>query len=237
MATLPDLSRLKIGAATSPPSQPPPQQQSYPDFEAADLGAAEEYVEEAAEMIPKSAELIQKEEDARLIISLYKMKFGEELAALQNEFNSMPDMDLGQLEELRDRCDKILGASSGIEVKRKTFNAAIFVIEKVGCMSGVHCEGLTATLLADKDYQRDITRLALKYLSANDCKPEITVPLKIVTTAIQLHANAEVKERQAAIEQKLADPAITNKIAAAPAPTEYTAAPPAPPTRTDNVAQ
>ena len=53
-------------------------------------------------------------------------------------------------------------------------------------------------------------RLCLKYLSANECKPEITVPMKIVTTAMQLHANSEIKAKAAQIEEQLSTLSIND---------------------------
>ena len=213
--SLPDLTRLKVGS--EPTTNSPAEEFPEPDYQEPE--EPEEPIEN------KSPEVVQKEEDARLIVSLYKMKFGDELKALSAEFARIGEMDLAELEVLRDRCDKILGGNSGVEVRRKTFNAALFVLEKVGCMSGFKCEGLTATLLADKDYQRDLLRLSLKYLSANDCRSEYTVPLKVVTTALQLHASAEVNEKKGVIQQHIA----ANLGAIEKVTNEFKAVPPGPP--------
>ena len=140
------------------------------------------------------------------------MKFPTELKAFIKEFNKLDEMDLDAINKLGDKCDKTLGCSGGLEVRKKTFNAILFVIEKVGTMNGVKCYGLTNTLLNDEDYQRDIMRLCLKYLSADECKPEYTVPLKVVTTAIQLHANNEVAETQALVENKLSNVSINERL-------------------------
>ena len=49
-------------------------------------------------------------------------------------------MDLDQINELRDNCDKLLGAGSGLESKKKMFNAILFVLEKLGiCWNGCPC--------------------------------------------------------------------------------------------------
>jgi hypothetical protein len=121
--------------------------------------------------------------------------------------------DLSGLETIRDRCDKLLGAGSGCDAKKKMFNAILYVIEKVGCAGGVQCEGLTSTLLADKEYQKDVTRLALQYLSANDCRAEISVAMKVLSTAVQLHANSEIRARQQEVKAQMAAPAAAKKVA------------------------
>lgn len=218
--SLPDLSRLKVSPvprappAVNPVSEPPEADNYQDDFE-----------EPEVPEVVKSPEVAAKEEDARLIVSLYKMKFGEELKGLAAEFARIAEMDLAELEVLRDRCDKILGGNSGLEVKKRGFNAALYVLEKIGCMSGVKCEGLTATLLADKDYQRDLMRLALKYLSASDCNPLYTVPIKVLTTAMQLHASAEANEKKVEIQNKIAaNIGAIDKVTA-----EFKAVPPGPP--------
>ncbi len=214
---LPDLSGLKVGGqrptvAHEPPSQPPPHELSAPDMDYE--GLPEDSGTLAAPPPAKSAETIAKEEELRIIISLYKVKFGEDLAVLGAEIDpvNMSQMDLPQLELLRDRCDKLLGAGSGCENKKRAFNTCLYVIEKLGCYGGAHLEGLTATLLADKEYQRDITRLALRYLSANDCRPEYTVPMKILTTAVQIHMNNELTAQKQVVEAKLTTGAAAQKI-------------------------
>ncbi len=55
-------------------------------------------------------------------------------------------------------------------------------------------------------------RLALKYLSATDCRPELTVGLKILSTAVSLHANAEIKARQGAINSQMANDTTATRI-------------------------
>ena len=70
----------------------------------------------------------------------------------------------------------------------------------------------TWTQSINLETQRDIMRLCLKYLSADECKPEYTVPLKVITTAIQLHANNEVAETQALVENKLSNVSINERL-------------------------
>jgi len=200
MSTLPDLSTLKVRAINYEDTVSVNNNvaEPFPDHE-----EDQEIPEDEPEQPEKSPDIIRQEQDARLILGLYKSKFPTELKVLSKDFDSLDLMDLAQLNELRDRCDKILGAGSGLDAKKKLFNAIVFVLEKVGCASGVQCEGLTGNLLNDKDFQRDIMRLCLKYLSADECKPEITVPMKIVTTAMQLHANSEIKANAPLIEEQL----------------------------------
>jgi hypothetical protein len=216
---LPDLTRLKVGdrppsATKIPSTQSPPPPSFEPDL---DIDMDNFTPDPVALAPPKSPEMVAREEELRVIISLYKVKFPTELLALSSELDPLvlASMDAAQLEALRDRCDKILGAGSGADNKKKMFNTCLYVIEKVGCYSGIQCEGLTAVLLADPDYQKDLMRLALKYLSVNDCRPELTVGMKIISTAVQLHASAELKAQQQAIQVKLATPppATAEKIA------------------------
>jgi hypothetical protein len=210
MSSLPDLSALRVQSANEVPTTEEPI-------------VEEEEIEEIEE-VTKSTEILRQEQDARLILGLYKSKFAIELKPLNKDFESLDNLELSQLNELRDRCDKILGAGSGLEAKKKMFNAVVFVLEKVGCATGVQCEGLTGNLINDKDFQRDIMRLCLKYLSADECKPEITVPMKIVTTAMQLHANNEIRIKAAEINQQLSSLSIDDNTTV-----KITAEPPGPP--------
>lgn len=213
---LPDLSGLKVGGqrpAAPPEPHTQPSVVELPDTDTFIDGPLDEGIL-AAPPPPKSAETIAKEEELRIIISLYKVKFGEDLAVLGAEIDpvNMSQMELSQLELLRDRCDKLLGAGSGCENKKRQFNLCLYAIENIGRYSGIHLDGLTATLVADKEYQRDITRLALKWLSANDCKPEYTVPMKILTTAVQLHMNHELMAQKQVVEAKLTNESAAQKL-------------------------
>lgn len=217
---IPDLSQLKIGNrgkslpksiktseldATAPISE-------IPSFDNTELSMPIELPEPLIES--KSPELIAKEQELRIIISLYKCKFPSELSILGSELDpiSVNMMDVAQLESLRDKCDRLLGASSGCDNKVKMMNMCLYIIEKIGCIGGIQCEGLTGILLKDRDYQRDITRLALKYLSASDCKPEYTVPLKILSSCVQLHANNEIIQKEKAIQQQLSSNDAAKKL-------------------------
>ena len=55
-------------------------------------------------------------------------------------------------------------------------------------------------------------RLALRYLSANDCDARIVVPLKILSKIVELHANNEVAETQALVENKLSNVSINERL-------------------------
>lgn len=216
---LPNLDALKINAQRPMPPTSGPQMPTIQALDEPNSGCnplMSPPTELAAPVAPKSPEVAGKEEELRIIISLYKSKFGEELAVLGAELDSvaLAHTDMAALESLRDRCDRILGAGSGCDNKRRTFNTCIYIIEKLGCYSGVHIEGLTAALLADREYQRDLTRLALKWLSANDCKPEYTVPMKILTTAVQIHMNHEIMAKKPIVEAQLATEGTAQKLAA-----------------------
>lgn len=213
---IPDLSRLKVGAVQMQKNMPD-ESASAPIQNIQSVPSLYENIDDISLPPlppPKSPELIQREQELRIIISLYQTKFPQELSILGPELDPMAMnlMDHTQLESLRDKCDRLLGGSSGCESKKKAFNACLYVIERIGCMSGVHCEGLTGLLLNDSDYQRDVTRLALRYLSASDCKPEVSIGLKIISTAVQLHANNEIKQREKAIEQQFSAQEASKKI-------------------------
>ena len=75
------------------------------------------------------------------------------------------------------------------------FNACIFGIEQVTTkFLNYNTSGLTKELLMDKDFQKDILRLCLKYLNAEHSSPEITVPLKILSTMLQVNAANEMNK-------------------------------------------
>jgi hypothetical protein len=207
---IPDLARLTVSTAAQTYARQP--QQAEPAAPAQPNAAAEP----AAEAVAKAPEVVAREQEQRIILSLYKAKFSAELEVMGDELSSKQLMaaDLATLDLLREKCDALLGASSGCDNKKKMFNTCVYVLEKIACYSGVECTGLTAQLLSDAEYQKDITRLALKYLSAKDCTPEIVVPMKILSTIVQLHANAEVKRQGAQITDGLAgaDEAQTEKL-------------------------
>src|SRR3982751_653037 len=118
-----DLSRLKIG------NRPPQKTVTAELMDAPPLDIPSEITGpntfiDPPMPEPKSVELIQKEQETRIILSLYKTKFPEELGVLACELDPllMNSMDIAQLESLRDKCDKLLGAGSGCDSKRKSFN-------------------------------------------------------------------------------------------------------------------
>lgn len=153
----------------------------------------------------KSKETLEAETEARIVLQIYHSKFPEELAILANElsYQSLMLMDLEGLKALRDKCDRILGGSSALENRKRAMNSFLYVIEKLSVYSGIECSGLTSTLLNDKDYQKDVMRLSLRYLSSSEMNPEWLVLSRIITTSVQLHANNEIKREQAAITQKM----------------------------------
>src|ERR1700733_1819565 len=101
---------------------------------------------------------------------------------------------LDNLEDLRNRADILLGASSAIDNKKKLFNSCIWALEKGSVAYGFNTSGMTGILLSDKDFQKDLTRLSLKYLTAQESSAEVTTFLKVVSTAIQCSANNEIKQ-------------------------------------------
>ena len=227
---LPDLSKLKVSSMPPPaapvrraaaaPLAPPASPTALPasaDEDELGYDEPEDMMSYDPPPLEKSPETREKEEELRVIISLYKLKFPEELAVLAAELDPMvmARMDVAELESLRNRCDRLLGAGSGCDNQKKAFNACLFIIEKLATLNGLQCGGLTATLLADKEYQKDVTRLALRYLSGNACRPEIAVLMKVATVAIQLHAQAEARAGQQTVESRLVAPdgATANKIA------------------------
>jgi hypothetical protein len=157
---------------------------------------------------PKDPETIAKEGEQKIILLLYYNKFSEDLAIVAQELtnDNLQRLNLEQLKLLREKCDKILGSNSGLEVRRKSFNAMLYVIEKLCCYSGLKCEGLTGQLLADDTYQKDLSRLALKYLSSSECSPEVCVTMKILSSAVQIHANNEIKAQSQQVTQQLSKP-------------------------------
>ncbi len=205
-----DLSSIKNTSVSAPPvGQVEVPEDSLADINSLDLPSELNELSLGPPVPPKSPETIAMETEQRIILQLYQSKFPSELSILANElsYQNLNMLDLAALEALRGKCDKILGGSSAIDNKKKMFNSLLYVIEKISVYSGIECSGLTSTLLADKDYQRDVTRLALKYLSTSEMNPEALVPMKVLTTAIQLHANAELKRETAMITQKITSPA------------------------------
>ena len=140
----------------------------------------------------------EKEFELRLILQLYYLKFKEELEILSSELSviSLANKNLKSLQELRDKCNFALEASSAVHNKSKLFNACIYAIERVTTSYGYNTNGLTSILLQDNEFQKDLVRLGLKYLTSNETSAEITVALKVMTTAIQCNANNEI-EREA----------------------------------------
>jgi len=157
---------------------------------------------------PKDPETIAKEDEQRIILLLYNNKFSQDLAIIAQELTNenLQRLNLEQLKTLREKADKILGSNSGLQVRLKSFNAMLYVIERMACYSGLRCEGLTGQLLADDQYQKDLSRLALKYLSSSECSAEVCVTMKLLTTAVQLHANNELNAQSQQVAQRLVKP-------------------------------
>src|SRR5687768_6317916 len=110
MTDIPDLNRLKVGSTeriNGPRAQAARAPEALSDGPEALINPAE-FSEFEAPAPVKAPEILAREEEARIIISLYKVKFPEELMALCGQLDSMAlaQMDLSELELLRDRCDK-----------------------------------------------------------------------------------------------------------------------------------
>lgn len=152
---------------------------------------------------PLTPEQIKKHFELRCVLALYFSKFSEDLSIIGPEFS--PEMlthkTVDELEDLRNRADILLGASSAIDNKKKLFNSCVWALEKVTISSGYNTYGMTGVLLQDKDFQKDLTRLSLKYLTSNESSAEVTCFLKVVSTAIQCSAENEIKQ-DIAVETK-----------------------------------
>jgi len=61
----------------------------------------------------------------------------------------------------------------------------------MGKKAGMKLNGLTATLAKDEDFQRDLCRLSLKYLSSKETLPEVTVGVRLFTTITQINYHNE----------------------------------------------
>jgi len=208
--SIPDLSSIKKSNGTTQVQQSQPPSQPIED-EPLDLSFLDEPMGQMDNLMmpepepPKDPETIAKEDEQRIILMLYNNKFNQDLAIITQELSNenLQRLNLEQLKVLREKCDKILGSNSGLEVRRKSFNAMLYVIERMCCYSGLRCEGLTGQLLADDTYQKDLSRLALKYLSSSECSPEVCVSMKILSSVVQLHANNEIKQQTQQVAQKL----------------------------------
>lgn len=133
-----------------------------------------------------------RECELRIILTLYYHKFKDDLRALSNDLETnLANKNLHELEDLRRKCDLILGASSACDNKKKFFNSMIYFIESMGNKAGMKLNGLTATLVKDEDFQRDLCRLSLKYLSSKETLPEVTVGMRLFTTITQINYHNE----------------------------------------------
>src|SRR5688500_9703446 len=91
MTDLPDLNRLKVGATArinGPRAQAAATPEALSDGPDALIDPAE-FSEFEAPAPVKAPEILAREEEARIIISLYKVKFPEELMALGSQLDSM----------------------------------------------------------------------------------------------------------------------------------------------------
>src|ERR1700679_939262 len=124
--------------------------------------------------------------ELRLILNLYRVKFPTELEGFNEQLEGLT---LAALEEMRKKYDMVLGASSASEVQKKTMNMLIYLAENTLASAGYDCSGTTTQLVSDQEFQKDLMRLSLKYLSGSQCKPEITVPFRVITTFMNNYAN------------------------------------------------
>jgi hypothetical protein len=193
---LPDLSAL-TNQPSADFSRGPSQPSADPEFD--DIG--DELLSDIPneprpqELQPATPEDSKKAFEERLILQLYQSKFPADLQMLGAELMMVSALPLAKLVELRRKCDIVLGASSSTENKRKLFNSCIYGLEKVTTQCGYSTEGMTALLLSDSDFQRDLMRLSLKYLNADETSAELTVGMKLVSTMVQCNANNEIKEK------------------------------------------
>jgi len=132
--------------------------------------------------------------ELRIILKLYMMQFKEELKEFQKK--DLDKMNSEQLKTLRRYFDFILGASKATSNKVKMFFGVILALEKtLTSYDLLDVTGLTRVLYSDNDFHHDLKRLSLKYLSSYETRPEISVPLTILQTCIQLDkVNSESKQ-------------------------------------------
>ena len=69
----------------------------------------------------------------------------------------------------------------GKEEKRKS---AFPLLATILFSAGYNLNGLTSALINDSDFQRDLCRLSLKYISATETQPEISAGMRLLSTMV-----------------------------------------------------
>jgi hypothetical protein len=142
---------------------------------------------------------LQDDKDKKLevitILRLYLIKFKDDLKDYQKV--KLDKLNLEKLIEMRNTFDSILGANTSIGNKNKIFYSAIYFVEKaVVNFNLLDVDGLTQVLYSNQDFQKDLMRLSLKYLTVSDAKPEVAVPLTIIQTMFELDRVNSLKKSQ-----------------------------------------
>lgn len=142
---------------------------------------------------------LQDDKDKKLevitILRLYLIKFKDDLKDYQKI--KLDKLSLEKLIEMRNTFDSILGANTSIGNKNKMFYSAIYFVEKaVVNFNLLDVNGLTQVLYSNQDFQKDLMRLSLKYLTVADAKPEVAVPLTIMQTMFELDRVNSIKKSQ-----------------------------------------
>lgn len=183
---LPDLSSLNSSGLTTDYKLKPTT--SLP-FDDGPIGP----VNHISSLPPPSKESVKRTKELRLILQMYANRFEDHLTILSQDLANTEGMDEEELKELRDQCDFVLGANSAVKNDISSFNALIYTIEQIAISVDINIYGTTKVLLNDADFQRDIERLSLKYLTASRTKPEVAVGMRFLTTAMSMYrVNTEI---------------------------------------------
>ena len=136
---------------------------------------------------PPTATAVKEKQMLLLILAAYADKFPADLAFIEAELTSdaLIGQTLGELRALRDRCDMAVGINMASENKRQIFNTCIYALENFTTSMGFNTTGATARLISNKDFQKNLTRLSLKWLSEKETSAEYAVLGCMITTFAQ----------------------------------------------------
>lgn len=133
------------------------------------------------------AESAKEKQMLLLILAAYADKFPDDLAFIEDELTpaALVGLNLDELRALRDRCDMAVGMNMASENRRQMFNTCIYALEHFTTSMGFNTTGSTARLVVNKDFQKNLARLSLKWLSEKETSAEYAVLGCMITTFAQ----------------------------------------------------
>lgn len=132
-----------------------------------------------------------------LLLQMYLNEFPAKLSAYKK--TDLESLTMKELEQLLQEFQYILGAKQNVSAAVNAMKVGVVMLEKATTMfSPLQADGLSQVINTDQEAVDDMKCLALKYTSMMNVEPEVRLGMRVVQTALTLHAINTHKQAAAA---------------------------------------